>query len=73
MKTCYRYKLLPIAALLLATSGCATNAELRRVRNEMHETRHTAEQALDMAREANRRAEKTEEMIHRSFKHSMRK
>jgi hypothetical protein len=39
----------------------------------MHETRHTAEQALDMAREANQRAEKTEDMMHRSFKHSMRK
>jgi len=69
----YTYKSFLIVALLFVTSGCATNAELRRVRNEMHETRHTAEQALDMAREANQRAEKTEDMMHRSFKHSMRK
>jgi hypothetical protein len=59
--------------LLLCSSGCATNSELRRVRNEVHETRHTAEQALNLAREANNRAERTEEMMHRSFKHSMRK
>jgi hypothetical protein len=73
MKTHNNLNLLTLTILIAASSGCATNAELRRVRAEVHETRHTAEQALETAKEANRRAERTEEMMHRSFKHSMKK
>jgi hypothetical protein len=62
-----------ILGISLTTSGCATNAELRRVRTETQEARRTADQALTIAQEANRRSEHTEEMLDRGFRHGMRK
>lgn len=54
-------------------TGCATNSELAKVQTEAREARQTADQALSIAQEANRRSEHTEEMLDRSFKRSMRK
>jgi len=64
---------LPIAIVSLATSGCASHSEVTTIRNDLNETRRTADRALTLAEEANRRSERNEEMINRSFKHSMRK
>ncbi|MFO0416269.1 MAG: alanine-zipper protein [Pseudomonadota bacterium] len=66
--------LIPLLAIAsMSSSGCATNSELRRVRTEAQEARRTADQALTLAQEANRRSEKTEEMVYRGFRHGMRK
>lgn len=58
---------------LTICSGCATHSELAKVQTEAREAKQTADQALSVAQEANRRSEHTEEMASRSFKHSMRK
>jgi len=69
-----RYLLtLPLLLSGVLMSGCATNSELAKVRTEVREVRTTADQALALAQEANRRSERTEEMLHRSYQHSMRK
>ena len=67
--------LLTLATIGTCTSltGCATNSELAKVQTEAHEARQTADQALSIAQDANRRSEHTEQMLDRSFKHSMRK
>jgi hypothetical protein len=64
-----------ISALVFTTTlaGCATNSELSKVRTEAIEARRVADQALVVANEANQRSERTEEMVHRSFRHSMKK
>lgn len=64
---------LPLSIVGILASGCATNSELAKVQTEARDARSTADQALAMAQEANRRSERTEEMLHRSYKHSMRK
>jgi hypothetical protein len=62
------------AVILLATSmGCATNSELAKVQTEVRDAQRTADQALSSAQEANARSQRTEEMLNRSYKHSMRK
>lgn len=61
------------ASSLLVCTGCATNSELAKVQTEAREARQTADQALSLAQEANSRSERTEEMVSRSFKRSMRK
>lgn len=57
----------------ISLTGCATNSELAKVQTEAREARQTADQALSLAQDANRRSERTEEMVDRSFKRSMRK
>lgn len=64
---------LPIVTLSLVASGCATRSEVATIRTDMIETRRTADRALAVAEEANRRSERTEEMLNRGFRHSMRK
>ena len=62
------------ALVLIATSmGCATNSELAKVQTEARDAHRTADQALSTAQEANARSQRTEEMLNRSYKHSMRK
>jgi hypothetical protein len=61
-----------VGALVVCT-GCATNSELAKVQTEAREARQTADQALSLAQEANQRSERTQEMVSRSFKHSMKK
>lgn len=61
------------AIMLTASTGCATNSELAKVRTEVHDAQRTADQALSTAQEANARSQRTEEMLNRSYRHSMRK
>ena len=63
-----------IATLTLVfASGCATNSELTKVRDEARDAHRVAEQALSTSQEANSRSIRTEEMVNRGFRHSMRK
>ena len=64
---------LPLCLLGVLVSGCASNSQLAKVQTEAREARSTADRALAVAQEANRRSERTEEMLHRSYKQSMRK
>lgn len=64
---------LPLVVLSIVTSGCATRSEVATVRTEVMEARRTADRALTIAEEANRRSERSEEMLNRGFRHSMRK
>jgi len=61
--------------IFLATTctGCATRSEVAQVRNEAQEALRNADKALVLAQEANSRSIHTEEMVERSFRHSMRK
>ena len=61
------------ALFMTATTGCATNSELAKVRTEVHDAQRTADHALSTAQEANARSQRTEEMVNRSYRHSMRK
>jgi hypothetical protein len=70
----YRLSIVTALLCLVATNtGCATNSELAKVQTEAREARQTADHALSLSQEANRRSERTEEMLSRSYKHSMRK
>jgi hypothetical protein len=62
-----------LVCIIVSSTGCATNSELAKVRTEAHDARQVADRALSVAQEADRRSERTEEMVSRSFKHSMRK
>jgi hypothetical protein len=62
-----------LAILVLSATGCATRSEVATIRTDVMEVRRTADRALNLAEEANRRSERTEEMVNRGFKHSMRK
>jgi hypothetical protein len=64
---------LPASLFALTATGCASNSELAKVRTEAMEARRVADQALVVANEANQRSERTEGMVHQSFRHSMRK
>lgn len=55
------------------SAGCATNSEVAKVRNEAQEALRNADKAMVLAQEANSRSIHTEEMVERSFRHSMRK
>jgi len=57
----------------VSATGCATNGALSKVREEAHDAHRIAEQALTTAQEANTRSIRTEEMVNRDFRHSMRK
>ncbi len=76
------------ASLILAlTSGCASNAALTKVQNDAREAQRTADMALSTAQnalstaqhaqsaseQANDRALRSEEMLNRGFRYSMRK
>ncbi len=65
--------LTPLALLVIGSTGCATHSEVAAVRDNAIEARRTADRALTIAEEANRRSERTEEMVNRSYRHSMRK
>jgi hypothetical protein len=69
------HSLLLSAIVLVAgsLSGCATNSSVAKVRDEARDAQRVAEQALTTAQEANNRSIRTEEMVNRSFRHSMRK
>jgi murein lipoprotein len=63
-----------------AMSGCATNSDVRIVREQVEEADRKADEALSEAREAkrlaqeaNERSMRSEEMLNRSFKRSMYK
>lgn len=77
MFTMFRYKqvLSLLTGLLMITgaTGCATNSHLAKVESEAREARRTADHALTIAQEANNRSMRTEEMVDRSFRHSLRK
>lgn len=63
-----------IATLMIVfASGCATNSELAKVRDEARDAHRVADQALTTSQEANSRSIRTEEMVNRGFRHSMRK
>jgi outer membrane lipoprotein SlyB len=64
-----------LTAILSAVSfsGCATNSSVSKVKDEARDAHRVAEQALTTAQEANSRSIRTEEMVNRSFRHSMRK
>jgi hypothetical protein len=62
-----------LAILVLSATGCATRSEVATIRTDVMEARRAADRALTVAEEANRRSERTEEMLNRSYKHSMRK
>jgi len=61
------------ALIISAPIGCASNSELAKVRTEAHDAQRAADQALTVAQEANSRSQRTEEMVNRGFRHSMRK
>jgi hypothetical protein len=63
----------PALVIAISASGCATNSELAKVRTEAIEAHRVADRALVAAHEATQRSERTEEMVHRSFRHSMKK
>jgi hypothetical protein len=54
-------------------SGCATKSSVAKAKDEARDAHRIAEQALTTAQEANNRSIRTEEMVNRSFRHSMRK
>ena len=62
-----------IALVAIAFSGCATNSSVAKVKDEARDAHRIAEQALTTAQEANNRSIRTEEMVNRGFRHSMRK
>jgi hypothetical protein len=64
---------LALALMMTASTGCATNSALAKLRTEVHDAQRTADQALSTAQEANARSQRTEEMVNRSYRHSMRK
>ena len=71
-----RPSLLLSTALTIGTltfTGCATRSEVAQVRKEAQEALRNADKALVLAQEANGRSVHTEEMVERSFRHSMRK
>jgi hypothetical protein len=66
--------LITTAILLTATtSGCASRSDITDIRKDVMEARRSADKALALSEEANRRSEHTEEMLNRGFRHSMRK
>jgi transcription initiation factor TFIIIB Brf1 subunit/transcription initiation factor TFIIB len=69
--TSYLASVLIIASLTL--TGCATRTEVAQVRGDAQEALRTADKALLLAQEAHTRSIHTEEMVERSFRHSMRK
>lgn len=58
---------------LCGPTGCASTGSVSKVRDEARDAHRIAEQALSTAQEANNRSIRTEEMVDRSFRHSMRK
>lgn len=66
---CFSFALLAAASV----TGCATKSSVHKVHDEAKEAHRIAEQALTTAQEANNRSIRTEEMVNRSFRHSMRK
>jgi hypothetical protein len=85
----YRHRPFLIAAssLLVLTAGCASTSALNKVQNDAREAQRTADMALSTAQnalttaqhaqsasdQANDRALRSEEMLNRGFKYSMRK
>lgn len=69
--TFFLSSILTIGALTF--TGCATRTEVAQVRSEAQEALRNADKALILAQEANDRATHSEEMVERSFRHSMRK
>jgi hypothetical protein len=55
------------------STGCATNADLRRVQEQSQNAQRIADQALILAQEANGRSLRTEETTDRCFRHMMKK
>ena len=62
-----------IALIAVSFSGCATKSSVAKAKDEARDAHRIAEQALTTAQEANNRSIRTEEMVNRSFRHSMRK
>lgn len=62
-----------VGLLAFVSTGCATNSEVRRVREQAQNAQRIADQALIVAQEANTRSLRTEDMVDRSFRHTMRK
>jgi hypothetical protein len=62
-----------IVLTTLSTTGCATRSSVTKAQDEARDAHRIAEQALSTAQEANNRSIRTEEMVNRSFRHSMRK
>ena len=58
---------------LFGPIGCASRGSVLKVRDEAKDAHRIAEQALTTAQDANARSIRTEEMVNRSFRHSMRK
>jgi len=58
---------------IVSTTGCATRSSVTKAHDEARDAHRIAEQALSTAQEANNRSIRTEEMVNRSFRHSMRK
>ena len=69
------YSIFLSAAILSAVwfSGCATKSSVSKAKDAARDAHRVAEQALTTAQEANNRSIRTEEMVNRSFRHSMRK
>jgi len=62
-----------LVATTLSSSGCASRSSVKKAHDEARDAHRIAEQALSTAQEANNRSIRTEEMVNRSFRHSMRK
>jgi predicted small secreted protein len=62
-----------LALAAFSVSGCATRSSVGKAKDEARDAHRIAEQALTTAQEANNRSIRTEEMVNRSFRHSMRK
>jgi hypothetical protein len=74
-------------SIAVVVAGCASNSELTKVQNEARNAQRTADMALSTAQnalstaqhsqsmsdQANERALRSEEMLNRGFKYSMRK
>lgn len=69
----YSLVLSGIIIATIALSGCATKSSVVKAKDEARDAHRIAEQALTTAQEANNRSIRTEEMVNRSFRHSMRK
>lgn len=75
-----RFGIVAGAFIAVVSSGCATNARVTKLEGDIHDAQRSAEYALAQAKEAKERAKdaderslRTEEMLNRSFHHSMRK
>lgn len=57
----------------VAITGCATQHDVKRARQDADEAKRMASMALDRVQQTDTRSQETQEMINRSYKKSMYK